>query len=153
MKKLFTVLALLGALLLAPQVYGQMGMMGRGGMMGMSMIRHHFVMQNGIDSRYASKVNPLPITAENIKAGEKLYEQSCGSCHGATGLGNGVAGRTLNPPPTNIAALSKMPMATDGYLYWAIAEGGLPLGTAMPPFKGVLNENQIWEIITFLRTL
>jgi mono/diheme cytochrome c family protein len=153
MKRLFTVLAVVGALILAPQAYGQMGMMGRGGMMGMSMIRHRYVMMNGIDPRYASKVNPLPVTAENIKAGEKLYEQTCASCHGVTGLGNGPAGKNLIPPPTNIAALSKMMMATDGYLYWTIAEGGVPLGTAMPAFKGILNEYQIWEIIIFIRTL
>jgi mono/diheme cytochrome c family protein len=153
MKKLFAVLAVMGALLLAAPVYGQMGMMGQGGMMGASMIRHHYVMQNGIDSRYASKINPLPSTAETIKAGKKLYEQDCAPCHGVTGLGNGAVGKTLNPPPSNIAASSKMRMATDGYLYWATAEGGVPLGTAMPAFKGVLKENQIWEIIIYLRTL
>jgi hypothetical protein len=153
MKKLFTGLAVLGALLLAAQVFGQMGMMGRGGMMGMSIIRHRYVMMNGINPRYASKINPLPMTAETVKSGERLYQQNCASCHGVSGLGNGPAGRTLNPPPSNIAALTKMPMATDGYLYWSIAEGGVPLGTAMPAFKGVLNENQIWEIITYLRTL
>jgi mono/diheme cytochrome c family protein len=153
MRKLFTGLAVFGALLLAAQVYGQMGMMGRGGMMGMSMIRHRYVMMNGINPEYASKINPLPLTAENVKAGEKLYQQNCASCHGVTGLGNGPAGATLNPPPSNIALLTKMPMATDGYLDWTIAEGGVQLGTAMPAYKGVLNENQIWEIITFLRTL
>ncbi|HZE21492.1 MAG TPA: cytochrome c [Desulfobaccales bacterium] len=153
MKKFFTGLAVLGALLLAAQVYGQMGMMGRGGMMGMSGIRHRYVMEHGINPKYASKINPLPMTAMTIKAGEGLYEQNCARCHGPTGLGNGPDGRTLNPPPSNLVALSRMPMATDGYLYWTIAEGGVPLGTAMPAYKGVLNENQIWEIITYLRTL
>jgi mono/diheme cytochrome c family protein len=153
MKKLCTGLVVLGALFLAVQVYGQMGMMGRGGMMGMSMVRHRYVMMNGINPKYASKVNPLPMTAETIRSGKRLYRQNCASCHGGAGLGNGPAGRTLNPPPSNLVALSQMPMATDGYLYWSIAEGGVPLGTAMPAFKGVLNQNQIWEIITYLRTL
>ena len=69
MRKLFTGVAVMGALVLAAQVYGQMGMMGRGGMMGMSMIRHHYVMMNGINPKYASKINPLPMTAETIKSG------------------------------------------------------------------------------------
>lgn len=151
MKKLFTGVALLGALLFAAHVYGQMGMMGRGGMMGMSMVRHHYVMMNGINPKYASKINPLPMTAATLKSGKRLYDQYCASCHGVTGLGNGPAGKDLSPPPTNIALLSKMPMATDGYLYWTLAEGGVPLGTAMPAFKGTLKEKQLWEIISYLR--
>jgi mono/diheme cytochrome c family protein len=66
-------------------------------------------------------------------------------------LGNGEGGRSLNPPPPDIAAFSKTPMATDGYLYWSIAEGGVPFGTAMPPFKGALTQDDIWRIITYLR--
>jgi mono/diheme cytochrome c family protein len=48
---------------------------------------------------------------------------------------------------------SKMPMATDGYLSWTIAEGGVPLQTAMPPFKSILKEDDIWKIIIYLRQL
>lgn len=44
-------------------------------------------------------------------------------------------------------------MTTDGYLYWTIADGGAPLGTAMPPFKSMLKEDQIWKIIIYLREL
>jgi mono/diheme cytochrome c family protein len=149
--KFFVGLATLGALFLSGPGYGQMGMMPGGGMMNMSTIRHQFTMQYGIDPQYASKVNPLRPTAENIQDGERLYEQNCAACHGPTGLGNGEAGKNLNPPPPNIAALSKMPMTTDGYLYWTIAEGGVPLGTAMPPFKGTLKEDEIWKIIMYLR--
>ena len=122
-------------------------------MMNMSMVRHHFVMMNGIDPRYASKENRLQTSSENIKNGRKLYEQNCAACHGATGLGDGEAGKNLNPRPANIAAFSKMPMASDGYIYWTITEGGVPVGSAMPPFKGLLREEEIWKIITYLRVL
>jgi mono/diheme cytochrome c family protein len=152
MNKLLAGLALLGTILLAAQVYGQMGMMGRGMMMG-SMVRHRYAMMNGIDQKYAHKINPLSMTAETIEAGKKLYNQSCAYCHGTTGLGDGPGGKNLNPPPTNIAAFNKMPLATDGYIYWTVAEGGVPIGTPMPAYKGLLKQNQIWEIITYLRTL
>ena len=151
MKKILAVLVT-GASFLPVPGYSQMGMMP-GGMMNMSTLRHQFVMGHGIDPHYASKVNPLPITRENITAGQKLYEQNCAACHGPTGLGNGPAGKNLNPPPANIAASSKMPMSSDGYLYWTIAEGGVPLHTAMPPFKNTLKPNQIWKIMIFLRGL
>lgn len=146
--------AILGLVGLSPTVFGQMGMMGPGGMMmGMSMARHHYVMMNGIAPQYASKENPLQPTAQNIESGRKLFEQNCARCHGLKGFGDGPDGENLSPPPANIAAASKMPMATDGYLYWAISEGGVPLGTGMPPFGGALKEEDIWKIITYLRVL
>ena len=164
MKKIFFGIIILGSLFLSVYGYGQMGMMKgkgmmegkgmmKGGMMNMSMIRHRFVMRNGINKKYVNKVNPLQSTANNIKAGKMLYEQNCASCHGTSGQGDGEAGKNLSPRPTNIAMFSKMPMATDGYLTWTIAEGGVPLKTPMPPFKSILKEDAIWKIIIYLRQL
>lgn len=110
-------------------------------------------MQNGIDPKYASLTNPLKPTADNLKDGKRLYEQNCAACHGLSGLGDGEAGKNLSPPPSNIAALGRMPMTTDRYLFWTIAEGGVPLGTAMPPFKDTLKENEIWKIVIYMRWL
>jgi hypothetical protein len=46
-----------------------------------------------------------------------------------------------------------MPMASDSYLLWTISEGGVPVGGAMPPFKGSTKEEDIWRIIIYLRLL
>ena len=146
--------AVASGLWLALPGYGQMGMMGLGHMMmNMSMVRHHFVMMNGIDPQYGSKENPLPATGQTIESGRVLFEQNCARCHGMSGLGDGPAGAYLVPPPANVAAAGKMPMASDAYLYWTIAEGGAPLGTAMPPFKEQLKEAEIWKIISYLRVM
>ncbi len=110
-------------------------------------------MRNGIDPKYATKVSPLERNAENIATGKKLYEKNCALCHGATGLGDGEAGKDLEPPPANIAMFIKMHNVPDGYLYWTIAEGGIPLQTAMPPFKNVMKEDEIWKTMIFLREL
>ncbi|HUG57061.1 MAG TPA: c-type cytochrome [Candidimonas sp.] len=152
MKKLITHATLLGLVALSPPAQSQMGMMGRG-MMGMSMVRHHFAMTNGINPAYASKENPLQPNVQTIESGKNLFEQNCARCNGAAGRGDGPDGKNLVPPPANIAAISKMPMATDGYLYWTITEGGVPLGTGMPPFGTALKEEDIWKIITYLRVL
>ena len=119
----------------------------------MSTVRHHFVMQYGIDPSYDSYENPLKRSDRILREGRSLYVQHCSSCHGATGQGDSETGKNLNPPPPNIAATSKMPMATDEYLYWTIAEGGVPLGTAMPPFKSFLKEDDIWKLVIYLRSL
>lgn len=150
-KRLVNFAALTGLFLSVPVSGQMMDMMQGGGMMGRSTTRRHFVMQNGVDPHYASKVNPLKHTAKNIADEKLLFGQNCAMCHGPTGLGDGEAGKNLDPPPPNITALSKMPMATDGYLYWSIAEGGVPLGTDMPPFKGNLKADEIWKIVCYLR--
>jgi mono/diheme cytochrome c family protein len=123
------------------------------GAMNMSMIRHHHVMQHGIDPQYESRVNPLAGAPQDVAAGGKLYAAHCSACHGATGLGDGPAAAGLDPPPANIAMFLKMHRVPDGYLYWTLAEGGVPLQTAMPPFKETLTEEQIWRTILFLRGL
>jgi mono/diheme cytochrome c family protein len=128
-------------------------MKGGPGMMGGSVLRHQYVMQNGVPAKYAPLSNPLRRSRKNISEGKTLYEANCASCHGASGLGNGPAAQALNQPPANIAATSRMPMAIDGYLYRTIAEGGAPLKSAMPAFGGALKPDQIWQIILYLRQL
>jgi mono/diheme cytochrome c family protein len=154
MKKIAVVLVLGTALLATAPGFGQRGMMrGRGAMMGVSVVRHRFVMQQGVDPAYAAKRNPLKADAETIARGKKLYEQYCALCHGAAGHGDGEAGKNLVPPPSNVASAVHMPVATDGFLYWTIAEGGVPVKSAMPPFKDGLKADEIWTIITYLRSL
>jgi len=153
MKKSVVSAVAFGGLTLVAIAYAQMGMRGGMGMMGGSLLRHQFVARNGIDPKYAAKTNPLRPTAETLAAGEGLYKANCASCHGATGFGDGPAAGSLNPPPPNIAASARMPMTSDGYLYWTIAEGGVPLHTAMPPFKSALTDEQIWKIILYVRRL
>ena len=135
----------------AKGMMGGNGMMGGGSMMGNMSIRHSYVMKHGVDPKYKSISNPLQPTEQNVVEGKNLYFQNCVSCHGPNGLGNGPLADTLNPPPANIAASVNMPMVTDGYLYWTIAEGGSFLHTGMPQFKGRLNEDQIWKVILFIR--
>jgi mono/diheme cytochrome c family protein len=129
------------------------GWRGQGNMMGPSMQRRHMAMRYGIDSKYATKTNPLAANARTLDSGRNLFQQQCVRCHGVSGAGDGPDGTKLNPRPANIAASGRMPMATDGYLFWTIAEGGAPVGSAMPAFKQTLKEDEIWKIISYLRTL
>lgn len=140
------------SLLVAASAGAQMGGMMRGrGMMGGP--RHAYVMRNGVDPQYARMTNPLRASAANLEQGRKLYEGNCAACHGAAGLGDGAAGKALNPPAALLAGLSRSRIASDGFYYWAIAEGGAPVGSAMPPFKGTLKDTEIWKIVLFLRQL
>lgn len=126
---------------------------GRSGGMNMSRVRHRFVRRNGLPAEYRSLENPLAPTRERVDAGERLYRANCAACHGPSGQGDGPAAESLDPAPTNIARLARMPMAGDAYLYWTIAEGGVPVGSAMPPYEDSLDEQQIWQVILYLRRM
>lgn len=38
----------------------------------------------------------------------------------------------------------------DAYMFWAISEGGAPMGSAMPAFKDVLSKDERWEILLYV---
>lgn len=130
---------------------GMRGGHGRG--MGGSMQRHRQAMMQGIPGDYARLRNPLPATPTVISAGETLYQANCASCHGSEGAGDGPAAQGLSPPPANLRWTLRRPIASDGYLMWAISEGGAQLGTDMPAFAEALSRPERWRIIRYLRTL
>ena len=130
------------------------GMMGRGMMGGGygSMPRMHFAMMSGVPAPYNSLSNPRSRTREMVQRGAAVYEKSCASCHGATGLGDGPVGRTLSPSPANLAFLAQMPMVQwDPFVYWTVAEGGAQFGSAMPAFKDALSKDEIWAVVAYIQ--
>jgi mono/diheme cytochrome c family protein len=117
------------------------------------MLRHRQAMMNGLPSEYAQLRNPLPASRDVIAAGETLYQANCAACHGSRGDGDGPAGDGLSPPPANLRWTVQRRMTGDGYLMWAISDGGAQIGTGMPAFAGALSEQDRWRIIRYLRTL
>jgi hypothetical protein len=57
----------------------------------------------------------------------------------------------LTPSPALLAYMIQQPIAVDQYLLWSISEGGKPFDTAMPAFKKDLTQEQIWQIVAYLR--
>jgi mono/diheme cytochrome c family protein len=102
---------------------------------------------------YTGRTNPLAKDTAAIKAGKKLYATNCASCHGPEAMGDGPAANSLNPRPKPLAA--EMKALQDDYLFWRVSEGGAfsPFASAMPAWKTILSEDEIWQVIAFLRTL
>ncbi len=100
---------------------------------------------------YLIAQNNVGYTIKAIAAGGPLYAAHCTSCHGETGLGNGKLASALSPSPALLAYMIQQPIAIDQYLLWTISEGGKPFGTAMPAFKDELSQEQIWQIVAYLR--
>jgi len=118
---------------------------------GKGMVRHRYFMMNGVPGEYAKALNPLPATDEIIAEGRALYNDNCAICHGPKGLGDGEGAEDLDPKPADLIIMTSMPMATDSFFWWTIADGGEALETAMPAFKEDLSEDERWKIIRALR--
>ena len=101
-------------------------------------------------SEYASLSNPLGGNADAVSAGKALYEANCASCHGDTGLGDGVAGGSLDPKPANL--VNSVKETTEGYLYYRTLKGGMmdPVNSSMPAQEGLLTDEQIWQIVSYI---
>jgi mono/diheme cytochrome c family protein len=108
---------------------------------------------NGVPAPYNRFSSPLARTQAGFSRGAAVYAQNCASCHGDTGHGGGPAGGSLSPPPADLAWLSDMPMhQLDPFMYWTIAEGGTPFGTAMPSFKTKLSKGDMWSVISYIQS-
>ncbi len=104
-----------------------------------------------IPADYQGLADPVPADEESLARGEKIYAQQCATCHGDGGMGDGPAGQSLDPAPAPIAHTSQM--LGDSYLFWRISEGGAQFNTAMIPYKSILSEQEIWDVINYIRAL
>ena len=93
----------------------------------------------------AQRVEP---TSENIGKGETIYKKHCLMCHGETGLGDGPAGKRMNPKPSNFHDKEKMAAKTDEHFLQQITKGKGP----MPAFERKLKENERWMVLHYIRT-
>ena len=100
-----------------------------------------------VPAEFAGQTNPFG--AEVAPKGEEFFQTYCASCHGETGRGDGPASGSLAPPPKDLIRLH--PLVGDDYLFWRISEG--KRGTAMVAWKGILTDDQIWQVVSFIRTL
>lgn len=95
--------------------------------------------------------NPLPATAANIAAGRRAFASYCYVCHGLDGQNTGVPFATAMSPPVPSLASPRAQSFRDGQLKWIITRGLAPSG--MPASKGILSDQEIWEIVLYLRHL
>lgn len=95
------------------------------------------------------------VDAADVAGGQVKYQQFCVSCHGATGQGDGPAAAILNPKPRNFKDVAVMSKKTDAELMKVIKEGGPAVGlsASMPPWGSSLSDQDIMNIVAYIRTL
>jgi len=100
-----------------------------------------------VPAEYAGAVSPLG--ADAATAGADVFKTNCEACHGPQGHGDGPAGAALDPQPKNLSELAAA--VGDDYLYWRVNTG--KEGTSMVAWKGILTDEQIWQVVAYVRTL
>jgi len=87
-----------------------------------------------------SLVSGAAYASDPVKGG-KTYSMRCAACHGATGT-------SMMPGTPSFARGDRM-VQPDSVLLSSIRDGK----NAMPAFRGMLTDNDILDVIAFLRTL
>ncbi len=102
---------------------------------------------DSVPSEFSGRVNPLG--SESAAAGAEIFKNNCAACHGDQGHGDGPAGLALDPKPKDLPILAAT--VGDDYLFWRVSVG--KLGTSMVGWQGILTDEQIWQVVTFIRSL
>jgi mono/diheme cytochrome c family protein len=98
-----------------------------------------------------SEKNPVPENSQNVVKGKQTFSHYCYVCHGLDGQRTGVPFADAMSPPLPSLASQSVQTYTDGQLFWVIKNGLWPTG--MPRANGILNDNEIWSIVVYIRHL
>lgn len=100
----------------------------------------------------AGKEHPL-VRKGNIDSGKRLFADYCAVCHGSGGRGDGPLAAMFGPRPFDFTDQTGMAARRDQDLYFAIFGGGEAIGKSafMPRWAGLLREQEIWDVIAYLR--
>jgi cytochrome c oxidase cbb3-type subunit 2 len=100
-----------------------------------------------------------PVTVQSIQHGHDLFQKlECWKCHGPEGRGDGPSASTLTDSndqpirPYNFAEGSRFKCGATNQDIYRIFVTGVD-GTPMPSFADVIQPNDAWDLVHFLRTL
>ena len=84
-----------------------------------------------------------------------LFQELCSVCHGVGGKGDGPSAQGLEPKPADFTNCQAMAKDSDEVLLKIIKGGGQSIGrsTVMPAWGDALSEQQIRELVKFIRGL
>jgi mono/diheme cytochrome c family protein len=97
----------------------------------------------------AAGKNPVAASADSIAAGKQIYLRRCASCHAANGEGG--PGNDLIPAAPSLVD-DAVKVKTDGQVFNNIKNGVGP-DFNMVPFKDTLKDDEIWNVVNYLRSI
>jgi mono/diheme cytochrome c family protein len=106
------------------------------------------IMRDSVQAR-AGNESPRTWDDEQIRTGFEHYDGMCVICHGAPGRERSEISKGLRPQPPNLAEAGKK--WTNAQLFWIIKHGIRMTG--MPASGATHRDEQIWDIVGFVRRL
>jgi mono/diheme cytochrome c family protein len=99
----------------------------------------------------AASVTMLSVAAPaHAQDAASIYSQRCVACHGASGKGDGPAGKYLTPKPSDFGTSLKG--KDDAWISKAIKGGGAAVGESpvMPPYAD-LSDDQVKALVDYVK--
>ena len=95
------------------------------------------------------------VQAQAIETAADNYKAYCVQCHGMAGNGKGVNIRDMSVMPRDHTDAKAMSGRSDETLFKVIKEGGpsIEKSVLMPPWDGVLSDEEIKDLVQHLRML
>lgn len=98
----------------------------------------------------AKMKNPVTATPESVAAGKQVYQKSCATCHGLNGQGG--PGNDLIPAAPSLVDEKWDHGSGDGEIFNNIKNGIGP-DFNMIPWKDQLKDQDIWNVVNYLRSI
>jgi cytochrome c5 len=92
--------------------------------------------------------NPFEVDEEFLALGKKLYRSQCRMCHGEKGQGGGDLAQEMKLSMPDFTS-GEIKDKTEGELHYILAQGY----GAMPGQGKRLRPQQMWSMVTYIRTL
>ncbi len=99
----------------------------------------------------APQANPIEMSEDSVRAGRRVFGRFCRSCHGMQADGQGMTAPS-GSRPANLVDDQWDHGGTDGEIFTVIREG-VPPAYDMDAWEGRITDDDIWNIINFLRDL
>lgn len=97
------------------------------------------------------QANPIEMSEDSVRAGRRIFGRFCRSCHGMRADGQGMTAPS-GSRPANLVDDQWDHGGTDGEIFRVIREG-VPPAYDMDAWEGRITDDDIWNIINFLRDL
>ncbi len=105
----------------------------------------------GLAERFGVDVDAVPPDPPSLAQGARVYQESCASCHGMVGRGDGPAAVGLDPPVSDLTATAALSGSSPLDFYRRITVG--TAGTAMASFEGRLSPEDRWAAAVYVTLL
>jgi len=95
---------------------------------------------------------PVPAASkEQLTSGKKIFTESCVTCHGESGKGDGPAAASFKQKPADFTDAEHSKFYSDQGRIYLIKKGSV--NTPMPAWENILSENDIQSVYAYVRSL